>query len=83
MTTVAAHGLQRIADVLHRTVFIDDAELMGRIDDPSQELGREFVADKYPLRQGKTFSYNQELVFVGKVEQRVVEQYRCRLVFLQ
>ena len=49
VAVMTTDGIQCIADVLHRSVFVDDAELMGRIDDATNELRRQFVADKDPV----------------------------------
>ena len=38
MTGVMTYGFKGIADVLQRTVLEDDAELIGQIDDATQEL---------------------------------------------
>ena len=64
---ITAHRIKCIAQILQRTVFEDDAELVGGIDHPTQELRGQFVADEYPLRQRETFSDNQKLILIGKV----------------
>ena len=60
-----------------------DAELVGGVDHAAQELWREFVADENPVRQVEALGDNQQLVLVGEVEQRVVEQYYGILVLPQ
>ena len=56
---------------------------MRRIDHTTQELRGQFIAKEYPLRQAEPLSDNQELVFVGEVEQRVVEQHHGSLMLLE
>ena len=80
---MAFDGVQGTAHLAQGTVLEHDAELMGGIDHPAQELRRQLVAEQHPVGQVETLSDNQELVFVGKVEEGVVEYDHGTLVLLE
>ena len=70
VTLVAGDGLKGLAHLAERSVLEDDAELMGGINHLPDEGGCQFVADEYPLRQRKTFTDDEQLFGIGKIEQR-------------
>ena len=79
---VVAHGLQGVANLLDGTVLEDDAEQVGSVDHLAQERRCELVADEHPVGQREALADNDELVDVGEVEQRIVEQHDGALVLL-
>jgi hypothetical protein len=56
---------------------------MRGVNHTTQELRGELIADENPLRKSETLCDDQELVFIGKIEQRIVEQHHSVLMLLQ
>ena len=83
VSRMATDSIQGFLDFTQGTILEHYAELMGGINHATDELRCEIVADEYPVGEAEAFGNNKQLFFVGKVEQRVIEQHHGTLVLLE